>query len=202
MDRVGREVPVRCGDIFLSRSNSALGSAIRFFERGRGEDKSVVNHTGLLLGDVTGDLWSVLSQTISIEALARVRYGRFWSFYHNDAAVEIAIYCDVTLTDEERRKIRDTALDYRDRIYGGAKLFLHMGDWALARMLFRQDVYVFRRLARIDWAPICSYLVAKGYAAVGRNFGVTESAATPDDIWDFVHAHPEKYHPVITLRNI
>jgi hypothetical protein len=194
--------PIRCGDIFLSRSKSLLGGAIRYFERGRGEETAQVNHTGLFLGGDNGEFWSTLDRAISIEALAFVRHGIFWDFYHDDPKVEVAIYRDITLTDAERAVIRASALGYKGQLYGGFKLFLHLGDWALARALFRRDVYAFRRLARIDWAPICSYLVAKGYGTVGRHFGVAENAATPDDIWDFVRAHPEKYAPVITLRRI
>jgi hypothetical protein len=194
------EVPIRTGDIFLTRSRSLLGVVIRFFERTKGEGRTVVNHTGLFLGG--RQRFSRLDDVTSIEALARVRTGRFWSFYHNNKNVEVAIFRDITLTDAERREIAETALHYQDQLYGGLKLALHAGDWFLSRLLFRSDVYLFRRAALIDWAPICSYLVAKCYQKVGRNFGCEPGAAQPDDIWDYVHAHPERWGPVLSLRRV
>jgi hypothetical protein len=192
------ETIIRPGDVFLTRSNSLLAKAIRLMQRGEGEEKSVVNHTGLFLN---GQEYARLDEAMSIEALARVRVGRFWDFYH-DSGTEVAIYRDITLTAGERRAIEWAAQQYRGRLYGGLKLPLHAGDWMLEQLLNKRDVYVFRRLAKVDRYPICSYLVAKSYSAVGRNFGVAVGAAQPDDIWDYVRRHPEKWPPVLTLRRV
>jgi hypothetical protein len=74
------------------------------------------------------------------------------------------------------------------------------------RLLFRHygrktkiDVAIFRPL---HLTPVCSWLVAQAYAKAGETFGVPPGAASPDDIWDYVTAHPKKYlmlHPLAPL---
>jgi hypothetical protein len=190
------------GDLFFTRSTTFLGRAIRVFQRSRGESKSVVNHVGVMLGTVSyrpADLF----ETLSVEALSRVRLGRFWRFYSADSA-EVAIYRDETLTRDERQRIAQVSASYAGRRYGYLKLGLHLFDWGASRVVGR-DVYLARRLAKMDRYPICSYLGSKGYSAVGRHFGVTPSAAQPDDMWDYVIAHPRindkgKWRCVLSLR--
>jgi hypothetical protein len=189
-------------DIFLTRSYTWLGWAIRFFERGFGEEPSVVNHTGIFLNHTS------LFHAASIEALGRVREGRFWSFYHGQN-VEVAIYRDLTLTEEDRKEMVTEALKYKGHIYGVLKLPLHALDWALARVLWKQDVYFFRRLGRIPWVPICSYYVTKLFAFRGRFFGKVNGdqalpvpQAQPDDIWDFVTKRTDKYACILPLQRI
>jgi hypothetical protein len=61
---------------------------------------------------------------------------------------------------------------------------------------------VFRRLADSGKYPICSWLVAHAFSKAGKNFGVEPGAAEPDDIWDFVTTHRDKFacmHPLERL---
>jgi hypothetical protein len=187
---------IQPGDVFFTRSYTWLGRIIRRFERSKGEAESVANHVGMFLAPV-----AFLEHVMSIEALARVRNGRFWDFYHGKN-IEVAIYRDKTLQPGDLWLIQGEAHRFRGRMYGFAKIGLHAIDWTLARALGRQDVYAARRLARLDRYPICSYLVAKAYSAVDRNFGCSPSAAQPDDMWDFVNAHPEKWECVLPLQKI
>jgi hypothetical protein len=85
------------------------------------------------------------------------------------------------------------AESYVGRKYGYLKLLAHWGDWLL------QGAYVFRRLTTKDDYPICSWVVAYAFAAAGKHFDVEPGAATPDDIWDFVTAHPEVYEQILEL---
>ncbi len=73
------------------------------------------------------------------------------------------------------------------------KLVAHLADW------FLQGAYVFRRLTQDDRYPICSWVVACSFAKADKNFGVVPGAASPDDIWDFCKANPDKYTEVLPL---
>lgn len=183
--------------VFFTRSYSFLGKAIRKLQRGKGEAESKVNHVGLFV--TRGPQY--LEHAVSIEALARVRHGKFWGFYHG-SDVEVAVYRDTTLTSKQTWDVTTEALRYRGRMYGFLKIPLHALDWALARAIGRQDVYAFRRVGRLDRYPICSYLVAKAFSAVDRNFGARPTQAQPDDMWDYVNAHPEKWECVLPLQKI
>lgn len=192
---VPADTPIQAGDIFFTRSQTWLGRAIRRLTTGAGEALSTVNHTGIFLNS------SMLELAISTEALARVRTGRFWSYYHAKP-IEVSIWRDTTLTTADQRLIVKEALHYRRHLYGFLKLPLHALDWALARAAGRRDAYVFRRLGFIKRYPICSVQIARAYSAANRNFGVAPGAAQPDDIWDFVHAHPAKWRCVLSLQRI
>jgi hypothetical protein len=210
---------LRVGDIFLTASPSLLGRVIRFFEA-RKDDPAEVNHSGLIVvsdrmylqraNDEGGEgypVWEsarstvLLTSALSIEALARVRVGDFRSFYGGDCKDRVAIYRDTTLTLCDMHTIHVTAMNYRNDLYGGGKLLLHLGDWCLTK-LRNKETYVFRRLARMDKLPICSWIVAKAYAATGRNFGVPAGVASPDDIYDFIIKHPEKYTCIHHLERL
>lgn len=199
----GQQLALQTGDIFLTRSDTWLGRAIRFAQRVPGEEPSQVNHVGVILsGD---DYHPELRETaVSIEALWKVRRGYFRRFYGPGTEGErslVAVYRDVTLTPAEREEIYLSSRLYAGRHYGVAKIPLHAADWAVSRLLGR-NVHAFRRLARLDRYPICSWLVAQAYASTGRAFGVPAGCASPDDIWDFVTSHPEKYLEVHPLRRL
>jgi hypothetical protein len=83
------------------------------------------------------------------------------------------------LDPDQKQKIVEKAQQYRGRKYGVGKIFAH----ALDRLF--NNRYVFRRLARMDDYPICSWLVAFAYDRVlGHHFGVPPNAAQPDDLLD------------------
>lgn len=75
--------------------------------------------------------------------------------------------------------VAQKARGYEGRKYGWGKIAAHLGDWMLGGR------YVWRRLARMDKYPICSWVVASSYGEVGENFGVKVGEASPDDIWDW-----------------
>jgi hypothetical protein len=55
----------------------------------------------------------------------------------------------------------------------------------------------------MDKYPICSWLVAYAYDAIGWDFGVPPWVAQPDCIWDYCMAHPERWrvvHPLGKLK--
>jgi hypothetical protein len=177
------------GDIFLTRGSGFLGRAIRFFTRHVGESRTRVNHVGLIV--VGGSL----REAVAVEALRTVARHRLVDEY-GGTRDEVAVYRPRRLSRRELERVVAAAEGYVGRRYGYGKIVLHALDWAL------QGAYVFRRLGRMDRYPICSWLVAHAYGAAGVHFGVAPGAATPDDIWDHVRAHPDEFECVRALARL
>lgn len=177
-------IPARQGDIFLTRSTSLLGKLIRFFQRGKGEERSVVNHTGLVVGGNFGD-------PMIVEALSKVRLTSLSQGYAN-TGIEVWIFRHRDIDEPAAYKMQDYAFDQLYQTYGFTKLLTHFGDWLLTRLRFwsKRDVYLVRRLSGLTDYPICSWLV--GYALEKAGVYVLDREAqpisprilTPDDIWD------------------
>lgn len=166
-------------DIFFTRGTGWLSDAIRKATRSRGEAPTIANHVGLIGYPGKGlDAWG-------LEALATVKFHPLYHQYGPQS--EICVFRPLNLTKQDFDLILKKAGSYVNRKYGALKLLLHAGDYLLGGR------YVFRRIGRMDNYPICSYVVADSYAAAGKTFGVPTQAASPDDIWDFIVAHPDKY---------
>ncbi len=179
------------GDIFLTRGLGLFSRLIRFFTRGIGERRTQVNHVGLVVEP------GPPPEAIGIEALSRVRRHPLKRRYGRGKRQEIAVYRPLNLSEEEVALIVATAEKYVGRRYGYVKIVTHLLDWLLL------GAYAFRRLARMDDYPICSWLVAHSFGKAEKTFGVPAGAASPDDIWDFVTAEEEKYrmiHPLGPMR--
>lgn len=177
-------------DIFLTRGDSFVSRAIRFFTRGKGEARTEVNHVGVVVA--AGDAGTA---TI-VEALTKVKRRRM-SAYRGSKTTLVAVYRPKNLSTAERQKVARRAARYVGADYGYVKLVAHFLDWCLG------GAYVFRRIASMDRYPICSWVVAYSFEEVGENFGVPAWAADPDHIWDWVTAHPGEWvelHPLDTLR--
>jgi hypothetical protein len=183
-------IELKPGDIFLTRSHSLLGSGIRFFTRQFGESKTRVNHVGLIVAG------GELMEATAVEALMTVKRHPLWHQYGPPSTSEVAIYRATNLTQEEVDTIISAAESYVGRKYGFLKLLAHLGDWAL------QGAYLFRRLAKMDRYPICSWLVACAYAKADKTFGVAPGAASPDDIWDFIQKRPDIYTEILSLQRL
>jgi hypothetical protein len=174
-------------DIFLTRKRGFGSWAIRFFTRHIGEPHTEVSHVGVVVeGGSLEKAWMV-------EARGRARHRLLFRHYGRKRKIDVAIFRPLHLSQEERAVIVQVALRYMGKEYSYFKILLHLMDWVL------QGAYVFRRLGGINDYPICSWLVAQAYAKAGETFGVPPGAASPDDIWDYVTAHPEKYQMVRSL---
>jgi hypothetical protein len=199
---------LHAGDIFLTRGTGLLARLIRWFQRDKGEPKSAVNHVGLIISSAP------LDRAVSIEALSRVRLGRFHAFYHGDRS-EVAVYRCRRLTAEHRLFLAEEALKYRGRLYGFLKLPAHALGWLLGRR-------VTKKLLFLDAWPICSWLPEKlwlrlrkyfpigpdivGEAFYGAHgelcFGKPTDTVQPDDIWDWCVGHPEQWECIVSLGRI
>lgn len=177
-------------DVFLTRSRSLLGRGIRLFTRSFGESRTMVNHVGVVVEGGTVD------EAIGVEALRTVKRHTLWLKYGPGSSSDIAVYRPLNLSDEEKTVVVAAAEGYVGRTYGYLKIAAHLLDWLLL------GAYLFRRLARMDDYPICSWLVAHAFAQADKNFGVPPGRASPDDIWDFVTSNPDTYRVVQSLSQL
>jgi hypothetical protein len=175
------------GDVFLTRGRNLVSRAIRFFSRGVGERRTVVNHVGLFVEGGT------LRTAYVVEALSKVRCHPLWRGYGPPSNTLVAVYRPDNLNEEEIGKIVEYARKQVGRRYAFGTLLAHLADWALL------GSYFFRRLTKDGKYPICSWLVAHAFKQAGKDFGVPEWAAQPDDIWDFVRKETDKYSEVYPL---
>ncbi|MBK9391230.1 MAG: hypothetical protein IPN68_13925 [Bacteroidetes bacterium] len=178
------------GDVFLTRGNGFIPAAIRFFSRGFGEKRTIVNHVGMIVEKGT------LQDCVAIEVSYKVWKRKLWEDYGPPAKSSVAVYRPKNLSAPELEIIVSTAEEQVDKIYGFLKILAHILDW----MFF--GVYFFRRLFRNNKYPICSWLVAHAFSKAGKDFGVDPGAAQPDDIWDFIQNNPEKYDLVYPLGSL
>lgn len=183
------EVELLACDVFLTRGSGFVSRGIRFFTRRFGESRTQVNHVGIIVEPGT------LHSAMGVEALTKVKrhpLGR----YAKQQSTGVAVYRPTNLTDDEIAAIVAKADSYVGQDYGWFKIVTHLADWALL------GAYVFRRLTDDDRYPICSWVVAYAFAEADKTFGVQPGAASPDDIWDFVTANPDKYTEVRGLEPI
>jgi cell wall-associated NlpC family hydrolase len=194
------------GDIFFTQSQTWLGRAIRFFSRSGGESRTMVNHVGIIVRPgwslrTSGSLVLTaedidrveLYSSIAVEALQSVQKHSIQDEYAAKNN-KIAVFRAKHLSAEEKDQIVRKAESYVGRKYGYLKIATHLADWFLGGR------FIFRRLTQSDNYPICSWLVAHAYKDCNIHFGVEAGAATPDDMWDFCQASPDKFECIRELK--
>lgn len=175
---------VKAGDILFTGSTSFVQKVIKIVTRSNGEPPTEVGHMGF-----------VVSQTHLVEAVAKGTKKNRVDSYKGKKGVKVAVYRPLNLTPEEISIMVKEAEDHVGDFYGYGKLLGHLvykytgKDWLL------------RKLAK-DPYEICSQLVSLIFRKVGKNFGVDDALATPDDIWDFVNANPDKYECIYPLSEM
>jgi hypothetical protein len=185
------DITLKSGDIFLTKGPGLISWLIRFCSRSIGEKRTKVNHAGVVATEGT------LKTAEIVESVAVARRCLLWEHYGPRSKNAVAIYRPLNLTPDQVAVIVATAERQVGKKYGIWKLAAHFLDWLLL------GVYLFRRLANNGDYPICSWLVAYAFSKARKNFGVPPGAAEPDDIWDFVNKHTDKYmcvHPLGQLR--
>lgn len=164
-------------DIVFVRGKSRFARLVRFFTRDPGEERSLISHVAVAVDDLS-----------IVEALGSGVVRRRLKAAYPDGV--FAIYRPTKLRFGERAAIAAAAERFVGDRYGWTKIAAHFLDYLLG------GAQLFRRLCAIDRTPICSYLVARSYSAVGERFGVAPGAAAPDDIWDHVTSHPADFAEV------
>lgn len=143
----------------------------------------MINHVGVVVGP-----GNEMNAPI-VEASTTVKHHSIRRYYE-DANTHVAIFRPKNVGIGDRLLIADKALQYVGRKYGYFKIVAHFLDFLLGGR------YFFRRITRMEKYPICSWVVADAYAAVGLDFGVPVGMAQPDDIWDFCVTNPDKYETI------
>jgi hypothetical protein len=170
------------GSVFFTRSSSLLGLAIRWAETDPDEEPTWANHTGVIVQG--GWIGGPGVQAEVVEALWKTRRG---PLKVNGVAVRVfAPTRPINLI-----RFRAVADSYVGATYGWWKLLFHLADRA-----FFRGRKVLSKTLHIDERPICSYLAAKVFAAVGVGFGVQPEAATPDEMMDYCLDHPDEWEEI------
>lgn len=166
------------GDIVLyNNPESIVSKGIRIFTSRTSEEAVEATHVGLVTGR-----WPASHEAMVVEATSRGI-----KFQPIERAGGMMVVRARDLSPTTRRLIGNKAHDYLGRKYGYHKLIGQWIDWYLSQKFFKgQDVYAARMLLGGDKYPICSWLVAKAYSAVGLHFGAELGQATPHDIHMFV----------------
>ena len=175
------------GDIVLTRSNGTIGKLIRVFTKSGNESETMVNHVGMV------DTTSYLCDATMVEAVDKVRVRKILEYYGSNTGIEYAIYRPTFLDHYRRKIVIDKLNSYVNKNYGYLKIVTHFLDYCIG------GKYFFRKLAKSDDYPICSWVVAYAYDSIGFKFGVDPQEASPDDIWDFVVSHPEYFKEIKKL---
>ena len=96
------------------------------------------------------------------------------------------------ISEKYQNQLALFARDYLGRKYGYFKIILHAGDWILSEIT-RKEKYFFRKLAKNNNYPICSWLVAHCFKKIGLYFGINPNYCQPDDIYDFCLRNEDLY---------
>lgn len=165
------------------RGSGTISKGIRYFSRIPGEPVTESNHVGIMLGPP-----GIFAETVWKGSRAG---------YANELLAnrgEIRIGTPLNLTFDQKKEVVSSVWEQLSeaRGYGYGKIVLQLGDNVASR-IFRRNVVLFRRMAKLNRYPICSAFVARAYASVGLDFGIEYNMATPDDILDFQLTHPEYY---------
>lgn len=183
------QIILQPADIFFTRGHSLFSRLIRFGETSFKEEKSIINHTGIVTG------FGPIIIADSVEALLKVERHTLYSQYHNKKD-KVAIFRPININEEQIIEIIRKANSYVGKQYGWLKIVAHSLDYFIGKK------YIFRRLTNNDNYPICSWVVSHSYKAAGLNFGCDSGMADPDDIWDFCISNPNKYQRILNLTNI
>ena len=165
----------RTGDIVCFADRSFISRAIRVFTRSPFERRTKCSHVGMMINAT--EICEALSTVKIHDVTLRMQDG--WRM----------VYRPIGLTNEHSIKIIEQCHYYRGKNYGWWKNIAHALDGLCG------GLYLFRRLCRIDNYPICSWLVAWVFErCVGvRFFGCSPKEAQPDDIHDYILAHPDEF---------
>ena len=181
---------ISAGDIFLTRGTSLISKLIRVFQRSKDEEPTQVNHTGIIV--TSGKLEDV----DCVESLGKGTVRHKLINEYGNTKDKIAIFRMENLANPRKRFVVEKAISYVGRKYGYIKIMAHFGDWCLG------GKYVFRKLARMDKYPICSWVVAHSFKTADINFGIDPDICQPDDIWDYVTNVANGWKTVLELNNI
>lgn len=100
---------------------------------------------------------------------------------------KVTLLHDMSLTEEERRIVVETAMRCVGQLYGVDRFAGLLLDQWLETSWFGDNMYISKRF------PVCSGLVAYTREVIGKDFGVKTQGATPGEVARFASAHPDVY---------
>lgn len=184
-------VKLRAGDVFLTRGDSWLSRAIRFFTRSLGESRTRVNHVGVVVTDgwlrvspkaiAEGWMDKEEKEAEVVEAVSSVRCQTLPKGYLRDGTA-VAVFRPQESHEDLAKAVKEARSRIGER-YGWLLIVGHFLDWCLL------GVFAFRRLLASKDSPICSYLVAEAFEEIRASyFGKPPRMVSPDDLWDCLTA--------------
>jgi hypothetical protein len=173
------------GDVLLFAGQGDLYSRVGgWLMRGAGDGPTYCVHTAQVL-----DSWRVLEMDMvaRIKTVDEVlRKGRGFELWR----------C-VALTPAQRAALTREARTYLNARFGWATFFANLLDDLISKLVHK-DVILFRRSDPDDRHPVCSGITATVYARVLHyRFGAPPQCADPDQISDWVRAHPGEWVQVV-----
>ena len=182
-------IEAQTGDVGFAHGDGWLQKSIRYVEKDPWERRpSWANHSLLFTrGGIVGPV-PVERQAWAIEALWHVEHNPWWERHKTESGYRVQVFRPLFLESEtvegyifpDSNLVRDEALKHEGQTYGWWKLGTHAVD----RFVFGGRE-VTSRLMFLDDRPICSYLVAQAFEAVGypHAFGaaIPARAQDPDD---------------------
>ena len=159
------------GDLIGVRSYGFVGSAIRWRTRSRGEERTEVNHWGVITSSgpwnrarITEAVWpGVIEHTMS-RAFPPTR------------RCDFCVIRPVNLTKGQTNALVDRVLDFVGLKYGWFKIVLHL-------------LGMERLISGSSRSIICNLVAVEGYGvpAIRQTFGLEHPLASdPDDIGDYL----------------
>lgn len=152
---------------------------------------SLVNHVAIVIAPVVDHRGRIVDYVIA-EALGKggFQYRRLLECYGDQARYDYAIARLRDLTEPERAAILAACEYLLGKAYAFAMIAAHFIDYGLTKILdlfgARGDVYLARRLCKMERYAMCSWSATFAFDQAGRPFLVPIKKASPDDVWDEV----------------
>jgi hypothetical protein len=183
------------GDIILfAGKGDAYSRVSRWLMRTVGEGPTYAVHTAQFLDG---------RRVLEMDVVGRIK--SFDDVLHNRVRLDtwqrrgFEVWRCRSLTAAQRAAITRQALTYVNAKFGPAKMFTHLLDGLLNKVIGR-DVFFFRRFNHADRYPLCCWITVFAYdRAIHYQFGVPPDCADPDHIHDWVSRHPEEWVRVLRL---
>jgi hypothetical protein len=142
--------------------------------------------------------WAQIEDALSKRLRRYPGYRRYSQKLWKPRGFEVWRYA--RLTGEQRDALAREALKYVNVKFGFLKFTAHALDNLICKLL-RRDVFLFRHIDPEDHHPVCSGITASVYDRVLHyRFGVDPECADPDQIYDWVHSHPDEWVRVFRLE--
>jgi hypothetical protein len=166
--------------IFLASKGDLPGRLGKWIAQSRGEQPTYAVHTAQFLN--AGTILEMDFLTETRELIHLLESGRGFEVWRRRG-----------LRAGQRQALTRKALVYSGTKFGWGKLATHVLD-GLINKIVRKEAFFFRRLNHSDSYPICSWITAFAYErALHYSFGVPPECADPDQMHDWVKAHPGEW---------